>query len=219
MERIYKLKGDNDEYVVEKAICSLNNDQVIAVPTDTIYGVAALAQSKTGVEKLYNIKNRQKEKAIAICVGSIEDVKRWCLVTISDNVLEDLLPGPVTLVFQRSSLLNSYLNPTSNSIGVRIPKCAFIQTLAQKCQQPIALTSANISSAMSSLDINEFEELWPKLDLIVDGGTLGSSEQSRLGSTVVDLTKKREFTIIREGCAYNEVVNILHKYGFKNSNK
>ena len=75
-------------------------------------------------------------------------------MTISDDALQDLLPGPVTLVFQRSSLLNPDLNPATDSIGIRIPKCSFIQALAQRCQQPIALTSANLSSAMSPLNIN-----------------------------------------------------------------
>lgn len=59
--------------------------------------------------------------------------------------------------------------------------------------------------------LQEFEEIWPKLDLIVDGGTLSNSEQSRSGSTVVDLSEEGTFFIVRNGCARDHVVNILEK--------
>jgi len=67
--------GEMDE-IIEKSMTSLLNGNVIAVPTDTIYGVAALAQSTKAVDKMYDIKQRHKEKAVSICVGGIEDVKR-----------------------------------------------------------------------------------------------------------------------------------------------
>jgi len=212
--------GDCDKQfntALERALISLNAGQVIAVPTDTIYGIAALSQSTDAVDRLYEIKKRHREKAIAICVGSIEQVKKWGIVTISDNALCDLLPGPVTLVFKRSPLLNRDLNPLSDSIGIRIPQNDFIQSLARKCKQPFALTSANVSAGMSTLKITEFVELWPQLDVIVDGGTLGNTSQSRAGSTVVDLSIAGEFAIIREGCAKQHVVDILqNKYGLRN---
>lgn len=64
--------------------------------------------------------------------------------------------------------------------------------------------------------IQEFLELWPDLDVIVDNGTIGNSQESRLGSTVVDLTQPDEFAIVRAGCAYDYVVYVLkEKYGFK----
>jgi len=86
---------------------AVQSGEIIAVPTDTIYGLAALVQSKTAVERLYNIKGRQPTKPIAICVGEVEDVQKWAEVTVSDQVLMDLLPGPVTLVFKRSEALNN----------------------------------------------------------------------------------------------------------------
>jgi len=150
--------GNTYEQTVERALTFLNAHCVIAVPTDTIYGVACLAQSNNAVEMLYEIKHRHREKAIAICVGAVDDIKRWGNVTVPDNLLHDLLPGPVTLIFKRSNNLNKDLNPATDSIGIRIPDHAFIMELSQKCGQPIALTSANISSTRSSLKVKPF--LW-----------------------------------------------------------
>lgn len=88
---------------------------------------------------------------IIILVTSISS--RWGKVSISDDILHNLLPGAVTLVFERTKELNSGLNPGTNLVGIRIPNHQFVQRLAKACQEPIALTSANKSAGMSSLKI------------------------------------------------------------------
>ena len=99
---------------VKAAAEALAAGEVIAVPTDTIYGIAALVQNKQAVEKLYTIKKRNPSKPIAICVADIEEIYNWADVTVAREVIEDLLPGQVTLVFRRSDLLNNNFNPTAN---------------------------------------------------------------------------------------------------------
>jgi len=206
-----------DQSILNAAVSSLKSGHVIALPTDTIYGVAALAQSTQAVSKLYEIKKRHEEKPVAICVGKLEDVQKWGKVTISDAALQDLLPGPVTLVFERTEQLNPELNPTTQLVGIRIPDHDFVQQLSLACDEPLALTSANVSAVgQSSLKIEEFKDIWSKLDLIIDGGVLGLTEQCRKGSTVVNLSVPGKFSIIREGSAYNQTINILaEKYGLE----
>lgn len=200
--------------LLKSAACLLKGG-VIAVPTDTIYGVACLAQSSEAINRIYEIKNRNFQNPIAISVSTIEDIYKWCKVTVERKLLTELLPGAVTVVFQRSLDLNPCLNPQTSLVGVRIPNHSFMQALAKECDSPIALTSANISGAKSCLKIEEFEHLWPKLDLVVDGGTLSDSEQSRLGSTVVDLSVPETFRIIRSGSALETTLQILEKYGLR----
>lgn len=200
----------------KRAADSLKAGKIISVPTDTIYGVAALAQSNEAIEAIYEIKQRHREKPIAICVADIPDIEQWCEVTVSSDVLEDLLPGPVTLVFKRKPELNPDLNPATELIGVRIPDHEFIREIARICKKPIALTSANKSAARSCLNIEEFKYLWPKLNLVFDGGSLGDTEESRLGSTVVDLSVAGQYKIIRDGCALRQVEEVLkQKHGFR----
>ncbi|XP_074656327.1 threonylcarbamoyl-AMP synthase-like isoform X2 [Tubulanus polymorphus] len=199
-----------DECIVQ-ATETLNRGNIIAIPTDTIYGVAGLAQNSDAISKIYELKNRNPEKPIAICVADIEDVFKWGKVTLSINQLHELLPGPVTLLFERTNALNADLNPKTSIVGIRIPDHNFVRQLVRCCGGPLALTSANISSTRSTLAIQEFKDIWPKLDMVCDGGILGDTLESRAGSTVVDLSKQGQFKIVREGSAYKETVNKLVK--------
>ncbi|XP_053310539.1 threonylcarbamoyl-AMP synthase [Spea bombifrons] len=202
--------------VLNTSVGVLKQGGVIAVPTDTIYGIACLAQNSQAMESIYNLKGRNGTKPLAICVGDIADIYRYCQVNVPDQLLHDLLPGPVTLVLERSEGLNKELNPFTSLVGVRIPDHAFIRQLAQLCAEPLALTSANISTHESTLTAEEFKDLWPMLSLVVDGGPIGdiSSVECRLGSTVVDLSVPGKFRVIRPGCALASTMEILNNtYG------
>ncbi|XP_010729920.2 threonylcarbamoyl-AMP synthase isoform X1 [Larimichthys crocea] len=198
--------------ILSCTVKALKEGAVVAVPTDTIYGLACLAQNSEAIKKTYDIKGRNGQKPLAICVGEIQDIYKYCKVPVKEALLSDLLPGPVTLVFERSEVLNTDLNPFTSLVGVRIPDHAFMRRLCQMCGEPLALTSANISSHTSTVAVHEFQELWPKLAVVVDGGPIG--DQSRLGSTVVNLSVLGKYRIIRPGCALSSTVDVLeHKYG------
>ncbi|KAM9369664.1 threonylcarbamoyl-AMP synthase [Phaethornis superciliosus] len=201
---------------VAAAARALQAGGLVAVPTDTVYGVACLAQDTGAVRNIYGLKGRNGRKPLAICLGDVERLFRYCRVEVPEELLHDLLPGPVTLVLERSEELNKELNPFTSLVGVRVPNHPFIRELARACSGPLALTSANISSQGSTLSVTEFQDLWPQLSLIIDGGPLGDlqSPESRLGSTVVDLSVPGKFSIIRPGCALASTVEILRqKYG------
>ena len=191
----------------------LRAGEVVATPTDTIYGLAALANASKAVRKIYDIKGRNQSKPISICVANIKEVGLWGKVTITEELLEHLLPGPVTLCFKRGEKLNPELNPDSPILGIRLPDPPFVRDLCRLTQSPLALTSANISQGKSTLAIEEFSDLYDHLSLIVNGGVLGLTEQARLGSTVVDLSSPGTYRIIRSGCAEEETTFSLHKFG------
>ncbi|XP_041335073.1 yrdC domain-containing protein, mitochondrial, partial [Pyrgilauda ruficollis] len=201
---------------VAAAAGALQAGGLVAVPTDTVYGVACLAQDSAAVRSIYSLKGRNGAKPLAICLGDVERLYRYCRVNVPDELLRDLLPGPVTLVLERSEELNKDLNPFTSLVGVRIPDHPFMRDLARACPGPLALTSANISSQGSTLTVLEFQDLWPQLSLVIDGGPIGDiqSPECRLGSTVVDLSVSGKFSIIRPGCALMPTVEILKKkYG------
>ncbi|NXI13489.1 YRDC protein, partial [Irena cyanogastra] len=201
---------------VAAAAGALQAGGLVAVPTDTVYGVACLAQDSAAVRSIYSLKGRNGAKPLAICLGDVERLYRYCRVNVPDQLLRDLLPGPVTLVLERSEELNKDLNPFTSLVGVRIPNHPFMRDLARACSGPLALTSANLSSQGSTLSVLEFQDLWPQLSLVIDGGPIGDiqSPECRLGSTVVDLSVSGKFSIIRPGCALTPTVEILKKkYG------
>ncbi|KAK9960397.1 hypothetical protein ABG768_008257 [Culter alburnus] len=213
--RVLRISAQNSQEwteVLSATVTALKAGQVVAVPTDTIYGLACVAQNSSAVHRVYDIKGRNGDKPLAICVGEIQDIYRFCKVSVKEELLSDLLPGPVTLVLERSATLNADLNPFTKLIGVRIPDHPFMRRLCQMCGEPLALTSANVSSQTSTVAVNEFEDLWPSLAVVVDGGPIG--DKSRLGSTVVDLSVCGRYQIIRPGCALSATVKVLEgKYG------
>lgn len=191
---------------------------VVALPSDTVYGLACRAGSPRALRRVYDAKGRDGGKPLAVCVGDTREVARLCHVTVSDEVLQDLLPGPVTLVFKRKPELNPALNPSTQLVGVRVPEHAVLRQLCLQLQEPLALTSANASAQPSSLHVHEFRELWESLAVVLDGGPLGDPRDptSRLGSTVIDLSMPGSFRIIRAGVACDRTLEILQKkHGLK----
>lgn len=200
----------NKEDCVKIAVEHIKRGNVIAIPTDTIYGLAVDAQNSNAIEKLYSIKGRQSTKPIAICVHSVENIALWGQIDhLPKNLLRQLLPGPVTIVVNRTHSLNADLNPEVEKVAVRIPKHNFVNQLTCALRTPLALTSANKSNEISSITINEFSSLWPSLDAIFDDGRLGPM---RSGSTIIDVSELGKYEILRRGSHLQETLEVLHKY-------
>ncbi len=190
-------------------ILSTPNKGVIAVPTDTIYGLAACAEEESAVQRIYNIKSRAAHKPLAICVADYEDVPRYVETAhLPHGLLEALLPGPLTVLLNKKSTapIATALNPGVATLGVRIPDNKFIRAVCRQHRGALALTSANVSGQQSSLTVEEFEKLWPQCDVVFDGGAIPSS---RKGSTIVDLTVVGEYRFVRQGEGLEKAVDVL----------
>nr|XP_026498382.1 yrdC domain-containing protein, mitochondrial [Vanessa tameamea] len=213
MATIINCKEDKS-YI--KAADFLLNGHVIAVPTDTIYGLACSANCPDAIKKLYTIKGRDAAKPVAICVTYISDIRKWGEAThLSDQLLNSLLPGPVTIVLHKTKLLdNPYLNPHTSKIGIRIPNYDFINNMSKVFNMPVALTSANFSNEPSTLCVQEFGHLYKHLGAVFDGGVLSQGlERNRTGSTVIDLSEIGKYRIIRKGISYENIVDLLQSHG------
>lgn len=204
-----------------RAVCNaaklLKSGEVIGIPTDTIYGLACSANDPEAIKRLYEIKGRNEEKPVAICVSDFKDLRHWGKADhIPDELIQQLLPGPVTIVLNKSVHLNNpYLNHGIEKIGVRIPDFDFIRDVCRIFSQPMALTSANKSSEKSTLNVDEFKHLWSCLGAVFDGGSLSDSDEHRKGSTVIDLSQPGEYQVIRQGIAYERTTSLVENYGFK----
>ncbi|CAH8548298.1 unnamed protein product [Schistosoma turkestanicum] len=192
------------------------NNGVIALPTDTIYGLACSVYNPKAIERIRQIKGRAENKPMAICLDQVSHISHWCDTrNIPTGLLSDLLPGPVTVLLPRYSdqledpLSNHLLNSNEKRVGIRIPDSGFIRKLISALHEqtknnntgddrsggghPLVLTSANLSGQPSAIQIEEFSEIWSSIDLIVNGGPIQSdlcsvdSDCSRAGSTIIDL--------------------------------
>lgn len=202
---------------VDRAKEQLLRNHVIALPTDTVYGLACNANSEEAIQRLYKIKGRNEEKPVAICVADLDDFYHWGDGShLARELLSQLLPGPVTIVVNRSVHLNNpFLNCGIRKIGIRIPDFNFIRDLSRSFRQPIALTSANRSSQKSTLHVDEFKELWAELGIVIDGGQLGLQESQRSASTVVDLSEPGYYSIIREGVAFKQTESLVQSFNIR----
>lgn len=197
---ILDCKKIGERLLIEKGCQVLARDGLVVVPSDTVYGLVADATSKLAVQKLIDFKKRPPGKAISVFVENLEEADR--IVVINKNqrpILQNLLPGPFTVVLPSKHILVKELESERGTLGIRIPRFDFVNELVEAFGKPITATSANISgqsyhySIPSFLDTlsNKKKEL---LDLIVDFGKLTKNKPS----TVIDLAEGK-LKILRQG--------------------
>lgn len=180
---------------ISHAVDVLRQGGVVAFPTDTVYGLGALAFMKQSVERLYTIKGREHSKAIAVLIAEAEQ-----LGEIADQPSEAaqrlarrFWPGSLTLVLARHSKVPSGLAP-GDSIGVRMPNHPVALALLNEAG-PMAVTSANLSGKASADSAAEvISQLHGRIHLIIDGGKIPGG----VPSTVVDMTGEMP-SILRSG--------------------
>lgn len=206
-----------DTMAVSVAVQQLHESNVIALPTDTVYGLACNANDPLAIQKLYNIKGRQETNPVAICVANIKNLKHWGEANhLPNDLLNQLLPGAVTIVLGKSKYLdNPYLNKGVPTIGIRIPDFDFIREVSRCCEFPIALTSANRSGDKSTLSIDEFMGLWPELGAVFDGGQIGQTEEQRAASTIVNLSKPGFYQIKRIGVVAKQTIDAVEQFNIQ----
>jgi L-threonylcarbamoyladenylate synthase len=172
---------------VQRAAELLRAGKVVALPTETVYGLAANALDSKAVAEIFRIKGRPAHNPIIVHTASIEMARR-CVTkwpVSADRLAAAFWPGPLTLVLPRSKEIPDLVTADGSTVGVRWPSHPFIQAVIRECGFPLAAPSANLSNRVSPTNAGHVRrELGEKIPLIVDGG------QSQVGieSTVLDLT-------------------------------
>jgi len=190
-----RIISADDPFAYKTALDILKSGGLVAFPTDTVYGVGALAFDGIAIESIYTAKDRPAEKAIPILIGEIMDTVK--VVTEFPRTARILAarfwPGPLTCVLTKKRTLPEAVSATS-TVGVRIPDHAVARILLRYAG-PMAVTSANISGQQSPSSAEEvFRQLDGRIPLIIDGGETPGG----IPSTVVDCTSN-EIKILREG--------------------
>ena len=160
--------------------------EVVALPTETVYGLAANALDEKAVAKIFQIKGRPANNPIIVHIAGVEMARR-CVKTWPDpaeQLARAFWPGPLTLVLPRAKEIPGIVTAGGTTVGVRWPGHPFIQAVIRECGFPLAAPSANLSGQVSPTNAGHVRrQLGGKISLIVDGG------QARVGieSTVLDL--------------------------------
>jgi L-threonylcarbamoyladenylate synthase len=178
-----------------RAVEILNQGGLVAFPTDTVYGLAAQVDNPAAIEKLYQAKQRSKEKAIPVLLGSPTELEQVAksVSPAAQKLADSFWPGPLTLVIVRHPDLPDNLAPVP-TLGVRIPDHPDALTLLG-LTGPLAVTSANLSGGENASSAAEVAaQLSGRIDLILDGGITPGGQPS----TVVDCTSET-LKVLRAG--------------------
>jgi L-threonylcarbamoyladenylate synthase len=180
---------------LESAVETLEAGGLVAFPTDTVYGIGAVAFDEEAIRSIYAAKGRPEDKAIPILVGDMPDLDRVALSLppAARRLAERFWPGPLTLVVLKHPGLPRAVSSTE-TVGVRMPDHPIARALLRQ-SGPLAVTSANLSGQASPRTASEvLEQLRGRIPLIIDGGqTPGGTP-----STVLDCTQS-EPVILRDG--------------------
>lgn len=180
---------------IRRALEILRAGGLVAFPTDTVYGVGALAFDGKAVESIYTAKDRPLEKAIPILIGDMDDLDKVAISipSITLKLASRFWPGPLTILVPKKPELPESISATS-TIGVRMPDHEIARALL-RAAGPMAVTSANISSQANPTTAEEvFAQLGGRIELIIDGGKTPGG----MPSTLVDCTGD-EIKVLREG--------------------
>jgi L-threonylcarbamoyladenylate synthase len=182
-------------HALPQALNVLRNSGIVAFPTDTVYGLGAIAFDLKGVDRLYGVKGRSHTKAIAILLAHPDSLAEVATEVSEDarRLAEAFWPGPLTLILTRHPKVPSVLSP-SPTIGVRIPDHPIALDLLQAAG-PMAVTSANLSGRENTCTTQEvLAQLDGRVHLVIDGGRTPGG----VPSTVIDCTQP-QLQVVREG--------------------
>ena len=194
------IHPDNPEpELIDIVVKSLNAGNVVALPTDTFYGLAVDPVNLRAVERIYDIKTRARHKPLSLLIAEVEQAYELArtLDTAFDRLAEKFWPGPLTIVVKAGGKLPLRVTANTGNLALRVPEAAIPRAVATRLGLPITATSANLfglPECTSAIGVRE--QLGDKLPLIVDGGPTGRTTPT----TIVDLSGGgNSWMILREG--------------------
>ena len=195
---------------IKKAKKYLDKNQCVAVPTETVYGLAANAYSNVSVKRIFKLKKRPANNPLIVHYSDINKLKNDCY--INDDFIKlyrKLSPGPITFILKlkKVSKISKFVTNKQNTLAVRFPKHPLFKKLLKSLDYPLAAPSANMSTRLSSVKASDvIEEFGSKIKYVLDGGKC----QIGLESTIINLLKKP--TILRfGGLDVSKIEKILKK--------
>ena len=175
---------------IKKAKRYLDKNQCIAVPTETVYGLAGNAYSDMSIKKIFNLKKRPVSNPLIVHYYDVNKLKEDCYISSNFTKLYNKFsPGPITFVLRlkKKSKISKFVTNKKNSLAVRFPKHALFRKLLKQLDYPLAAPSANISTRLSSVQASDVnEEFGSKIKYILNGGRC----QIGIESTIINLLSK-----------------------------
>ena len=211
----YYMKKSNTK--IKKAKKYLLKNEIIGIPTETVYGLAGNAFSNKSVKKIFLLKKRPFFNPLIVHYATIKNLKKDCFINNNFRKLyKKFCPGPLTFVLikKKNSKISKLVNNGKNTLAIRFPRNNLLIKLLRELSFPLAAPSANISTRLSPVTAADVkEEFRNKIKFILDGG----KSSVGLESTIIDLTKKPR--ILRHGAVTKKQIEKLLKINIKTNVK
>ena len=195
---------------IKKAQKLLNKNECVAIPTETVYGLAANAYSDKGCEKIYKLKKRPRNNPLIVHYLNIQILKRDCVFNNDFlKLYKKFCPGPITFILdlKKNSKISKIATNNKNTLAVRFPKHPIARNLLRKINFPLAAPSANISSKVSAVSSSDVrDDFGKKVKYILEGG----KSSIGLESTIIDIRKKPKILRLG-GLEISAIEKILNK--------
>lgn len=200
-ESVNALVESKEIYNAAKALVS---GELVAFPTETVYGIGADATSKEAVRSIFVAKGRPQDNPLIVHIGEKEQLFQYTqnVSSAARELVEVFWPGPLTLILEHRKNIASSVTAGLSTIGIRMPNHPVALALLQVAGIPIAAPSANTSGRPSPTEASHvWEDLQERIDILLDGGPTGLG----LESTIIDMTKKIP-VILRPGGVTREEI-------------
>jgi len=197
---LIKIYPDNpSEKHIEKVVSCLRSGGIVIYPTDTVYGLGCDISNQKAIEKICQIKNIKPDKArfsfVCYDLSNLADYTKP-ISTATFRMLNKVLPGPFTFIFNAGSKVPKILNTAKKTVGIRVPDNTIAREIVRSLGNPILSTSLHDDDQILEYSTDPeliYEKYKHLVDMVVDGGYGGN-----IPSTVVDCTAE-EYTILRQG--------------------
>lgn len=189
---------------LDRAADVIRRGGVAAIPTDTLYALAADAFSSVAVSRVFAIKGRAAHRALPLVAADTAQVLRWfgALPPLAARLAEKFWPGPLTLLLRAPAALPKEVTGGLASVGIRVPAHPVTAALCRACGVPLTATSANVSGRPATYDPDEVAKwLGDSIDLLVDAGRAPGGPPS----TIIDVTAAEPQLVRRGAISWDEV--------------
>jgi len=211
---IVKINCDNPETsLVKYSAEQIRAGQVLGMPTDTFYGLAADPFNLRAVERVYEIKSRSRHKPLPLLIESVDQAEQLARPLPEEfyNLARRFWPGPLTIIVRAASRLPLKVTANTGNVALRVPNAKIPLAVVKAAGIPITATSANLSGASECTTAQQVrDQLKDRIWIIVDGGT----SPREVASTIVDLTDDdARWRVMREGAIPSQEISEFFAQG------
>jgi len=211
---ILKISSENPESsLIRYAADQIRAGEVLGMPTDTFYGLAADPFNLRAVDRVYDIKSRSRHKPLSLLIESIDQAEDLAKPLPEEfyRLARRYWPGPLTIIVKAASRLPLKVTANTGNVALRVPNAKIPLAVVQAASIPITATSANLSGEAECTSAEAVrDQLQGRISIIVDGGT----SPRDVASTIIDLTdEEARWRVLREGAIPSQEISEFFAQG------